>query len=101
MPAKSLSAGTLRFLALSIIKIDPEMRGIICLEEPENGIQPSRIPAILKLLEDIAVDTDFSVATENPLRQVVINTHSPLVVSEVPEGILTYADIRKIKKGNN
>ena len=100
MPAKSLSDGTLRFLALSIIEIDPEMQGVICLEEPENGIHPSRIPAILKLLKDISVDIGFNVATDNPLRQVIINTHSPLVVSEVPEDSLIYADVRKIKTEN-
>ena len=101
MPAKSLSDGTLRFLALSIIEIDPEMQGVICLEEPENGIHPTRIPAILKLLTDISTDLSFPVDTDNPLRQVIINTHSPLVVSEVPQESLIYADVRKIRKGNS
>jgi predicted ATPase len=48
-PARALSDGTLRFLALAVLLQDPEARGVICLEEPENGIHPERIPAMLRL----------------------------------------------------
>ena len=71
-PARALSDGTLRFLALSVLESDPKMQGVLCLEEPENGIHPERIPAILDLLMDIAVDTQQSVGIENPLRQVIV-----------------------------
>jgi hypothetical protein len=54
---------------------------MLCLEEPENGIHPSRIPAILELLHSMAVDSDEAVDAVNPLKQVVINTHSPSVIS--------------------
>ncbi|MCU0338417.1 MAG: AAA family ATPase [Spirosomaceae bacterium] len=92
LPASSLSDGTLRFLALSIIESDPSEQGLICLEEPENGIHPARIPAMLRLLKDIATDADLPTGNDNPLRQVIINTHSPLVVSEVEEGELLVAE---------
>jgi predicted ATPase len=82
-PARSLSDGTLRFLALAVLEQDTRAGGVICLEEPENGIHPKRIPAILRLLEDIAVDVDEPVGKDNPLRQVIINTHSPVVVNQV------------------
>lgn len=78
--ARSLSDGTLRFLALAILSEDRQSGGVLCLEEPENGIHPSRIPAILSLLEAIAVDPQEPVGSDNPLRQVIINTHSPVVV---------------------
>ena len=48
LPARALSDGTLRFLALSVLELDPETPGLICMEEPENGIHPDRIPAMLK-----------------------------------------------------
>jgi predicted ATPase len=35
-PARSLSDGTLRFLALAVLELDPEASGLICLEEPES-----------------------------------------------------------------
>jgi len=85
LPARALSDGTLRFLALSVLELDPETPGLICLEEPENGIHPDRIPAILQLLQDIATDPQEPADETNPLRQVIVNTHSPSVVMAVPE----------------
>ena len=82
-PARALSDGTLRFLALAILEMDPHSQGVICLEEPENGIHPARIPAILDLLRDIAVDTREHIGPDNPLRQVIVNTHSPAVFKQV------------------
>ncbi|SFM30434.1 AAA family ATPase [Rugamonas rubra] len=81
--ARSLSDGTLRFLALSIIGADPAFGGVICLEEPENGIHPARIPAIVELLRQMVVDLDSQISPDNPLRQIIINTHSPLVIQRL------------------
>lgn len=98
-PARSLSDGTLRFLALAVLELDPESRGLVCLEEPENGIHPSRIPAMLKLLQDIATDVNEALGPDNPLRQVIINTHSPAVVSQVPDDSLLVAESKEIVHG--
>jgi len=95
-PARALSDGTLRFLALAVLELDPEAQGVLCLEEPENGIHPKRIPAILDLLQDIAVDIDDAVGPDNPLRQVIVNTHSPAVVAQVPEDSLLIAELREL-----
>lgn len=91
-PARSLSDGTLRFLALAAIEADPQSTGVICLEEPENGIHPERVVAILELLRDMAVDTSEAVGPANPLRQVIVNTHSPAVVAQVDPDSLLFAD---------
>jgi predicted ATPase len=91
LPARALSDGTLRFLALSVLELDPETPGLICMEEPENGIHPDRIPAILKLLQDIATDPKEPADESNPLRQVIVNTHSPSVVMEVPDDAILLA----------
>jgi predicted ATPase len=99
-PARSLSDGTLRFLALSVIELDTITKGVLCLEEPENGIHPERIPAMLQLLQDIAIDPNERVDETNPLRQVIVNTHSPAVVSEVPDASLLVAETKEdIKDG--
>ncbi len=89
-PARSLSDGTLRFLVLAVLGLDPEARGVICLEEPENGIHPSRIRAMVDLLKGISVDPRYPVGADNPLRQVVVNTHSPLVVRHIDHDELVY-----------
>ena len=91
--ARALSDGTLRFLALAVLAQDPQAQGLLCLEEPENGIYPERIPAMIRLLEDIATDPDEPVGPDNPLRQVIVNTHSPLVVQQVPDDSLLVAEI--------
>ncbi|MEZ4671913.1 MAG: AAA family ATPase [Anaerolineae bacterium] len=93
-PARGLSDGTLRFIALSVLELDPREQGLICLEEPENGIYPKRIPAMLRLLKDIPTDPELIVDIDNPLRQVIINTHSPSVVQQVPDESLLVAELR-------
>jgi predicted ATPase len=95
-PARALSDGTLRFLALTVLELDPQASGLLCLEEPENGIHPARIPAMLRLLQDIATDVDEPIGPDNPFRQVIVNTHSPVVVRQVPDDSLLIAELKEI-----
>jgi predicted ATPase len=82
-PARALSDGTLRFLVLATLAADPEATGSLCVEEPENGIHPERVKDMVDLLYDLAVDPRHGVDDDNPLRQVLVNTHSPLVYKAV------------------
>ncbi len=91
-PARALSDGTLRFLALSILELDTSAHGLLCFEEPENGIHPERIPSMLRLLKDLATDPAEEVGLDNPLRQVIVNTHSPTVVGLVDDADLLVAE---------
>jgi hypothetical protein len=81
-----------------VVELDPEAPGLLCLEEPENGIHPERIPAMLQLLQDIAVDEREPVGPDNSLRQVIVNTHSPAVVGQVPDDSLLIAELRESAK---
>ena len=96
--ARALSDGTLRFLALAVLELDPDTTGVWCLEEPENGIHPARIPVILRLLQDITMDVDEAEGSDNPMRQMIINTHSPSVVADVPVDTLLIAQTRERMK---
>lgn len=89
--ASALSDGTLRFLALTVMEADPKSRRLLCLEEPENGMHPLRIAAVIELLGDLAVDVQEPVDADNPLRQVIVNTHSPSVVACVHDDALLLA----------
>ncbi|RKH60967.1 AAA family ATPase [Corallococcus llansteffanensis] len=91
-PARALSDGTLRFLVLATLSLDPETRGVICLEEPENGIHPDRIPQMVQLLRDIAVDPTLPLGPDNPLRQVIVNTHSPVIFESINLNDLVFLD---------
>ena len=54
-------------------------------------MHPLRISAVIELLNDLAVDLDETVDADNPLRQVIVNTHSPTVVACVPDDALLVA----------
>lgn len=72
------------------------------MRTPENGIHPDRIPVMVNLLRDIAVGPQYAVDADNPLRQVVVNTHSPLVVKHVNQHELVYFDEEHVlRNGQN
>jgi predicted ATPase len=78
--SRVLSEGTLRILALCILEYDDKHTGLLCFEEPENGIHPFRIKAMADLLKGLS--TDFS-DVQMPLHQVIVNTHSPVLVGTI------------------
>lgn len=78
--SRVLSEGTLRVLALCILEYDEKHTGLLCFEEPENGIHPFRIKAMTELLKDLTVDFN---EIDIPLRQVIVNTHSPVLVGNM------------------
>lgn len=77
-----LSDGTLRLLALSTLKNDPEVHGVLCLEEPENGVSPAHVERMIRLLRQMATDVYDPSQINTPLCQVLVTTHSPLVISQ-------------------
>ena len=80
LKANSISDGTLRFLALAALSEVFYENGVFCMEEPENGIHPANLEAMNRLLHDIAVEAGEAVSIDNPLRQVIVATHSPYFV---------------------
>lgn len=78
--ALRLSDGTLRFLALLAILLDPSPPPLMVIEEPELGIHPDILPTIRDLLVEASRRT-----------QLIVTTHSSLLVdgfSEDPEAIV-------------
>ena len=80
LKANSISDGTLRFLALVVLAEVSDTTGLYCMEEPENGIHPAKLTAMHNLLKDIAIDVAEPIGADNPLRQVIVATHSPYFV---------------------
>lgn len=78
--SRVLSEGTLRLLVLCILQYDDKHTGLLCFEEPENGIHPFRMKAMAQLLKGLSIDFTDSDA---PLRQVIVNTHSPVLVNQL------------------
>ena len=98
LPANSVSDGTLRFLALTALA-EGSAEGLFCMEEPENGIHPANLEAMNLLLHDIAVDPTEPVGNENPMRQIIVATHSPYFVQLQHQDELVLA--KKMMKRNS
>lgn len=101
LPARSLSDGTLRFLALSILSADYTEDSLLFLEEPENGIHPDRVGTIIELLQDMCFDPFDADYDGEPIRQVIVNTHSPGVVAVMPVDSLLFVNQKTSKKGEH
>ena len=97
LTARSLSDGTLRYIALALMLVDAQDRALLCIEEPENGIHPSCIPNLVNLLRDYSVDIDEPVALDNPLRQVIINSHSPEVARQLSTDEIIFVNTAKTR----
>jgi predicted ATPase len=93
LPARALSEGTLRFLALCVLLEDPGFTGLLCMEEPENGIHPANLPSVMQLIRDLAVDPSDAPNETNPFRQVIVNTHAPGVVQLCDPSDLLLAEL--------
>jgi predicted ATPase len=100
LPARALSEGTLRHLALCVMLEDPLTTGLIAMEEPENRIHPASLEEMVQLVRDLAVDPMRAPGPDNPLRQVIVNTHSPGVVALVGEqDLLVASESRCVRDG--
>ncbi len=74
--ATHLSDGVLRMIAILALAETPKSTGIILLEEIENGINPH----IAKLLSQ-----DLKNIPEKKNRQIVVTTHSSVLLDYFPE----------------
>ena len=79
--SRLLSDGALRALALATLRNDPEHDGLLCFEEPENSVHPSRLKDLTQILRDLTTDFSSSYQEGAPLRQVICNTHSPVLIA--------------------
>lgn len=88
--SRVISDGTLRLLALLTILNDPERRGSLCFEEPENGVHEGRIPTLIQILREATrIDSDQN----EPTFQVLLNTHSPKVMEALEDREIVAADV--------
>jgi len=88
-----VSDGTLRVLALLTMLHDPKHAGLVCFEEPENGIHPARLEALIGVLRKMVTRADVEPVDESvPLSQMLLNSHSPVVLSHLDESEMVLAD---------
>lgn len=76
----SLSDGTLRFMALATLLLQPEQYrpSVVLVDEPELGLHPAAITLLASLIKQASVKT-----------QVILSTQSPLLLDHFqPEDVL-------------
>lgn len=71
VPLSSASDGTLRFLGILASVISPEAPSLLCFEEIETGLHPTRVQLVSELLQKQAADGK---------PQVLLTTHSPTLL---------------------
>lgn len=67
--ASSLSDGTLRFIALATLLLQPaELRpSVILMDEPELGLHPYAITLLASLVKQASLETQIVLATQSPI----------------------------------
>ncbi len=80
IPLVRMSDGTIRWLALLAILLNPDPPPLVCIEEPELGLHPDMIPELARLLIDAS-----------SRMQLIITTHSDRLIeefTEIPEVVI-------------
>ncbi len=63
--ASSLSDGTLRFICLATLLMQPQLPAVVLLDEPELGLHPAAIAILADLLSSAAERTQVIVSTQS------------------------------------
>lgn len=80
IPATRLSDGTLHWLCLLAVLLDPQPPPLVCIEEPEIALHPDLIQVLARLLRDAS-----------QRMQIIVTTHSESLVdkfSDTPEVVI-------------
>jgi predicted ATPase len=85
VPSWMASDGTLRLLALTLPAYLPDFRGVYLIEEPENGIHPRAVETMFQSLSSI-YDAQILLATHSPVILSVVEAADVLCFAKTPEG---------------
>ncbi len=78
--SQRISDGTLKFICLAALLLDPSPPPVICIEEPEVGLHPDAMRVVARLLREAADRT-----------QLIVTTHSADMIDEfsgTPEAVV-------------
>jgi predicted ATPase len=86
--ASSLSDGTLRFIVLTTLFLQPEQYrpSVILVDEPELGLHPYAITMLASLIKQASVKTQVIVSTQSPLLLDHFQPEDVLVADRVDGG---------------
>lgn len=96
--ARTASDGTLRLIALLAALYEPTPPGVLCLEEPENGINPRRLTTLVEVLRQLVTDPQGQ-GDPSGLVQLIISSHSPLLPLRMAPAELLVVDTVSLIEG--
>ena len=100
VPATRLSDGSLRYLCLLAILLDPEPPKLVCIEEPELGFHPDLIPKLADLLVDASSRCQLIVTTHSDaLIDALSDQPESVVVCEKHDGQTSMRRLDKVRLG--
>lgn len=79
-PSQRLSDGTIRWMSLLAVLLDPDPAPLICIEEPETALHPDIMLSLARILKQASERT-----------QIIVTTHSEMLVDALtrsPEDVL-------------
>ena len=87
VPASRLSDGTIRWLSLLAILLDPDPPPLVCIEEPEIGLHPDIVVELAGLLREASNRMQLIVTTHSrTLVDGLTGTPEDVIVCEKDEG---------------
>ncbi len=83
----ALSDGTLRFIALATLFLQPKERrpSVILVDEPELGLHPKAITLLASMVEAVSAHTQVIITTQSPLLLDHFDPESVIVADRVDE----------------
>ena len=78
LPAEQASAGVRLLLFFVALAHHPQPPKVVLIEEPENGLHPRRLKDVVSLLRGMTTG-----AVGKQPTQVILTTHSPLLLDEI------------------
>jgi predicted ATPase len=90
-PFRLASEGTLRLLCLLGIAIAPNPPSVVAYEEPENGVEPSRLDILARVLTNVA---------SKGRTQVIVTTHSQTFLDRARENA-SFVACRRLSDGSS
>jgi predicted ATPase len=97
--ASVLSDGTLRFICMATLLLQPNLPSVILVDEPELGLHPSAISVLANLLQSAAKRTQVLISTQSV---TLVNHFEPqdVVVVEREEGQSVFRRLDKADMTN-
>ncbi len=93
--ASSLSDGTLRFIALATLFLQPQkIQSVVLVDEPELGLHPYAIEVLAALIRQASVNTQVIVSTQSSLLLDHLEPDDVLVADRVDGG----TQMRRLRK---